>query len=177
MTHAQHHKKCLDKQGALQIGDRIKEWRRALGLTQEQFAKRCGLPQRTLVGYENHEREPGGAALAAIARTGVNTNWLLTGEGEMHASPSSRESACRTAGPPIATGLAESVAAEEQRKWPLGRDQARWEALVQLVDGIDDAHARRVLLDELFACAQSAAEVDALRRAVQHLHMRGGRKA
>ena len=56
----------------MSIQERIKEWRHAMRLTQEQFASRAGIPKRTLVGYENGEREPGAAALAAIARTGVN---------------------------------------------------------------------------------------------------------
>jgi len=65
------------------IARRIKAWRHALGLTQEEFARRSGIPKRTIVGYENAERDPGSAALAAIAKTGVNMTWLLTGEGQM----------------------------------------------------------------------------------------------
>ena len=67
----------------MQIAERIRAWRHALGLTQDEFAKRAGIPKRTLVGYENSEREPGAAALSAIAKTGCNMTWLLTGEGEM----------------------------------------------------------------------------------------------
>lgn len=65
------------------VAGRIKAWRLSFGLTQEQFAALASMPKRTLVGYENNEREPGAASLAALARTGVNLNWLLTGAGEM----------------------------------------------------------------------------------------------
>lgn len=69
------------------LSARIKAWRGSLGLTQEQFARRAGISQATLVGYEGGQRAPGAAALSAIAKTGVNMNWLLTGEGEMRARP------------------------------------------------------------------------------------------
>lgn len=70
---------------AADVGGRIKAWRLSFALTQEQFAALISMPKRTLVGYENNEREPGAASLAALARTGVNLNWLLTGEGERQA--------------------------------------------------------------------------------------------
>ena len=67
----------------MDVAQRIRAWRHAMGLTQERFAAHAGVPRRTLIGYENAEREPGTSSLAAIARTGVNMTWLLTGEGEM----------------------------------------------------------------------------------------------
>ncbi|RPE72510.1 helix-turn-helix protein [Tibeticola sediminis] len=69
------------------IADRIKAWRHALGLTQDEFSRRSGISKATLVGYEVGQRKPGSDALAAIARTGVDMRWLLTGEGEMLPKP------------------------------------------------------------------------------------------
>ncbi|QXP89476.1 LexA family protein [Methylococcus capsulatus] len=69
------------------IGDRIKAWRNALGLTQGEFAKRAGISKATLVGYEVGQRKPGTDALAALAGTGMNMTWLLTGKGEMLPKP------------------------------------------------------------------------------------------
>lgn len=66
---------------------RLRAWRRALGLTKEQFAGRAGISQATLIGCEVGQRKPGADDLAAIARTGVNMTWLLTGEGETRPAP------------------------------------------------------------------------------------------
>ncbi len=127
------------------IADRIKAWRNALGLTQDEFARRAGIPKRTLVGYENSEREPGAAALAAIAKTGCNINWLLTGEGEM--LPETRVSA-------------EENASQYAR---------RWEKIIALVEGIEDEQERAAFIDELYARARQTAELAELRKAVREL--------
>ncbi|MGQ9814241.1 MAG: helix-turn-helix domain-containing protein [Candidatus Roseilinea sp.] len=69
----------------MSLGIRLQVWRHALGLTQDGFAQRAGIPKKTLVGYENEDRVPRASALAAIAKTGVNLHWLVTGEGSMSA--------------------------------------------------------------------------------------------
>jgi transcriptional regulator with XRE-family HTH domain len=132
--------------------DRLKQWRNFLGLTQQQFCERTGIPLRTLRGYEGGTRHPGEDALAAIARTGVNMTWLLTGEGEML--------------PRQAPGIAlQGVQREHLR---------RWEAIVALVQGIEDEAAREAAIDELYARAQTAAELAELRRAVAALQKKAG---
>lgn len=65
---------------------RIRLWRQTLGMTQADFAKATGIPISTLKGYESGSRKPGMDALAGIAGTGVNMNWLFAGKGEMHLS-------------------------------------------------------------------------------------------
>lgn len=65
------------------IGSRLKVWRQAIGLTQHDFSERVGLHIGVLKKYELGKNTPGGEALASIAKTGVNLNWLLTGEGNM----------------------------------------------------------------------------------------------
>lgn len=65
------------------IGQRLKEWRGAQDLTQVEIATRLGLPMRTYQNYENDVRPPRTEGWAAFARAGINTNWLLTGEGPM----------------------------------------------------------------------------------------------
>lgn len=126
------------------LAERIKAWRHALGLTQDEFARRAGIPKRTLVGYENAEREPGSAALAAIARTGVDMRWLLTGEGEM---------------------LPKTAPDKAFDEVPYAR---RLEKIGLLLAGMTEQEAA-VLLDEFFARAQSAAEAAELRRALNDL--------
>ena len=132
--------------------DRLKQWRQFLGLTQQQFCERTGIPLRTLRGYEGGTRHPGEDALAAIARTGVNMNWLLTGEGEM-----------------LPRQAPESALKGVQRE-----HLRRWEAIVALVQGIEDEAAREAALDELYARAQTAAELAELRRAVAALQKKAG---
>ncbi len=120
-----------------------------MGLTQEQFAALAGMPKRTLVGYENAEREPGSSSLAAIARTGVNMTWLLTGEGEMRPSPAPEPESDQQLAP----------------DHPLAR---RWAKIAELLDAMPEQESA-ALFDEFFARARSTAEVAELRRAVADL--------
>lgn len=64
------------------MGDQIKALRKALGLTQEEFAKKLAVPRNSIAGYEIGRREPSKAMVALICREfGVNEIWLRTGEG------------------------------------------------------------------------------------------------
>ncbi len=66
------------------MNTRIKQARKALGLTQEEFAKRLGTVQNTITGYETGRREPSNVVISSICREfDINENWLRTGEGEM----------------------------------------------------------------------------------------------
>lgn len=130
----------------MDIPDRIKAWRQSLGLTQDQFAQHSGISKTTLVGYEVGQRKPGSEALAALARTGVNVNWLLTGEGEMRTAPALAE-------PAQAAYLA-----------PDHPQAERWRKLIELVDGIEDNERRSALLTEWFSRAQDASELMQIRR-------------
>lgn len=129
----------------MDLANRIKAWRHALGLTQDEFAKLAGMSKATLVGYEVGQRKPGADALAAIAKTGVNMTWLLTGEGEMRVQV------------PVTPDISAS---------PYAR---RWEKIMALVEGIEDEEERSAFLDELFARARQTAELAELRQAVRDL--------
>lgn len=66
------------------IGERIKTLRKALGLSQTDFAARIGTVQNTITGYETGRREPSNQVLTLICREfRVSEDWLRTGEGEM----------------------------------------------------------------------------------------------
>lgn len=65
------------------IGARLKVWRDSLSLSQEDAAVHLGLSPSTYQNYERDVRGPNSAATKAFADAGINTNWLLTGEGEM----------------------------------------------------------------------------------------------
>ena len=66
------------------IGSRIKKVRRALDLTQTEFASRLGLTQNTVTRYETGDRNPSTAVLSLIVKAyNVSEEWLRTGKGEM----------------------------------------------------------------------------------------------
>lgn len=76
----------------MELGDRIKQARKAAGLTQAQLAALCGWdPPSRLGNYEQGTREPSLADLRLIAQHvaagGFNFVWLVTGD-EATPSPS-----------------------------------------------------------------------------------------
>ena len=65
--------------------DRIKEVRKALGLSQAEFGSRVGVKGNTVGNYEIGLRTPSDAVIFSICREfGVSETWLRTGEGEMY---------------------------------------------------------------------------------------------
>lgn len=65
------------------VAARIKALRQAMGNTQSEIAAATGIPLPTWKKYEGGDREPGAGALSAMAVTGADLHWLLTGEGAM----------------------------------------------------------------------------------------------
>lgn len=66
------------------MNERIKKLRKALDLTQHEFAKRIGSVQNTITGYETGRRIPSNQVISLICKTfNVSETWLRTGEGEM----------------------------------------------------------------------------------------------
>lgn len=66
------------------IKDRIKTLRKALGLTQQEFADKIGIKRGAVANYELGRNEPIDAVLSLICREfHVDEHWLRTGEGEM----------------------------------------------------------------------------------------------
>ncbi|GAB4173852.1 MAG: helix-turn-helix transcriptional regulator [Rhodocyclaceae bacterium] len=140
-----------------EIGARIKQWRHALGLTQAELAQRLGVHIGVLKKYEQGLNVPGGDALAAIAKTGVNMTWLLTGEGEMLPQP--------------ARGALQVIEGEGKQSPP--RDGTA--RLVRQIQGILDALPEDEALrkaQELFARAQEMKEQHELRQALAELSAR-----
>lgn len=52
-----------------------------MGLGIEEFSKKTGIPVSTLKKYEAGRSTPGGEAIQALAGVGINTHWLVTGNG------------------------------------------------------------------------------------------------
>ncbi len=66
------------------MNKRIKELRKLLGLTQEEFASRIGIKRNTLANYEIGRNVPIDGIVFSICREyGVNEDWLRFGTGEM----------------------------------------------------------------------------------------------
>lgn len=66
------------------IGLRIKAARKELGLTQDELSSAAGARSKSgLQDNEAGKNMPGGQMIGALVSLGVNSNWLLTGEGEM----------------------------------------------------------------------------------------------
>lgn len=67
-----------------EIGGRIKQARQAVGMTQEELAALAGAKSKS--GLQDNERGrsmPGGYIISALAKRGINTNWIFTGEGSV----------------------------------------------------------------------------------------------
>lgn len=72
------------------MDERIKELRKALGLTQQEFSDKIGVKRNTIAQYESGRNSPIDAVISLICREfNVNETWLRTGEGEMF-KPKSR---------------------------------------------------------------------------------------
>ncbi|PIQ27213.1 transcriptional regulator [bacterium (Candidatus Blackallbacteria) CG18_big_fil_WC_8_21_14_2_50_49_26] len=131
------------------IQERIKKWRTSLGMSQAAFCNETGIPLRTLKGYEAGTRHPGSEALAAMANTGLNINWLLTGEGDMSKSE------------PIDTQV--ELSSEE-----IAEFQANMKEIFDLLLMIDE-DKRGAAIQEMLARVQEAARINELERLVKKL--------
>lgn len=127
------------------IADRIRAWRKHLGLTQEEFSSLTGLHIGVLRKYENAVNVPGGEALIAIGKTGVSLDWLLLGKGPMCSEPPQHDEAYLK----------------------------RFDAVRGLLDGLKEG-ARDTLLDEIFSRVQEAKRVADLEELVMDLRKRVG---
>ena len=72
--------------------ERIKELRKALGLTQEKFGERVGVKKNTISQIENGVNGVTDQLRLAVFREfNVNEDWLRTGEGSMFSEPDEDE--------------------------------------------------------------------------------------
>lgn len=115
------------------MNHRIKELRKALSLTQQEFADRIGMKRNTIANYEIDRNEPSNSVITLICREfNVSENWLRTGEGEMFIQMTRDEE--------IAAFMGDVLAGESdnfRRRFiamlsKLNEDQ--WDLLEQMVD-------------------------------------------
>lgn len=68
----------------MNMGERIKELRKSLELTQKDFGERLGVKGNTIAQYEIGRNEPVDAVVSLICREfGVSEAWLRDGDGGM----------------------------------------------------------------------------------------------
>lgn len=66
------------------MNERIKELRKALSLTQQEFAERLSLKRNTIATYEMGKSIPSDRTITDICeKYNVNEDWLRDGTGEM----------------------------------------------------------------------------------------------
>lgn len=61
------------------IGDRLREERERLRLSQADFAEKAGVHRNTQVRYESDKREPDSSYLEAIRALGIDVDYVLFG--------------------------------------------------------------------------------------------------
>lgn len=74
---------CLSRlfgERILTIGERLKEERGRLGLTQTAIADAARVTKNTQINYEKDARSPDASYLAAVAALGVDVLYVLTGQ-------------------------------------------------------------------------------------------------
>lgn len=70
--------------------ERLKELRKKLGLTQQEFADRLGIKRNAITNYEVGRNDPADMVVSMICREfNVNEEWLRTGKGTMFQEPGS----------------------------------------------------------------------------------------
>ncbi|SMF23408.1 MULTISPECIES: helix-turn-helix transcriptional regulator [unclassified Pseudomonas] len=70
------------------IGDRLKEERSRLGVSQTDLATAGGVGKTTQINYEKGERSPDASYLSAVAEKGVDVLYVVTGERKPQSSGS-----------------------------------------------------------------------------------------
>ena len=66
------------------MNERMKKLRKALDITQQEFADKIGIKRNSYANYETGRNVPIDAIIVSICREfNVNETWLRTGEGDM----------------------------------------------------------------------------------------------
>lgn len=117
------------------MNDRIKDIRKSLHMTQDEFATKIGLSRNFIAQVENGTKNPSERTVSDICREfDVNEEWLRTGTGEMFIQKSKDEQ--------IAEMLADiQISGDNNFKHRLisalaKLDDNGWDALEGLIDEI-----------------------------------------
>ncbi|MDH1211116.1 helix-turn-helix domain-containing protein [Pseudomonas chengduensis] len=61
------------------LGERLRDERERLGMSQQEVADECGVTMRSQRNYEKDERQPDASYLAGLAKTGADVIYVVTG--------------------------------------------------------------------------------------------------
>lgn len=123
------------KKGGDNVNERLKKLRKALDLTQQEFADRIGIKRNTMGQYEIGRNEPIDAVVMAICKEfKVNEEWLRTGQGEMFIKQSRDEEMAEL----IGNMMSEESDSFKKRliSGLLALDDNGWTVLEQFIDSI-----------------------------------------
>ena len=113
------------------MDERIKELRKALGLTQQKFADAIGVRQNTVAQYEMGRNPPNDTVITLICREfKVSEEWLRTGKGKMF-KPRSRNEELMGFATKVAEGDPGSIQAQLLAVMSRLTDE-QWEVLAQV---------------------------------------------
>ena len=113
------------------MDERIKELRKALGLTQQKFADAIGVRQNTVAQYEMGRNPPNDTVITLICREfNVSEEWLRTGNGEMF-QPKSRNEELFEFATKVAEGDPGSIQAQLLAVMARLTDE-QWEVLAEV---------------------------------------------
>ena len=94
------------------IGDRIKEMREALGISQAELAEKVGVKRNTVSSWETLRRPPSNGSILFICRQfGVSQAWLEAGIGSMFAQKTKSQALGEWAGQLVSRGLRDDFVA------------------------------------------------------------------
>lgn len=114
------------------MNERIKELRKTLGFTQQEFADKIGVKRNTVATYEMGRSVPSDSAISLICREfNVREAWLRTGEGAMFLERSRDEE--------LSAFFGDLLAGQPDFKRRLitvlsRLDESEWELLEQMAD-------------------------------------------
>ena len=119
------------------MNNRIRELRKTLSMTQEEFGKKVKLRPSTITNYELGIRTPSPVIIGAICQAyGVSEHWLRTGEGEMFLPHTENDELAAF----FETMLKENDASPKKRLLlALSRlDDSQWQVLLNLAKAMAD---------------------------------------
>lgn len=119
----------------MNVGERIKELRKDLGLTQQEFADKLNIKRNAITNYEVQRNDPSDVVLSLICKTwNVNLDWLKEGKGDMYLSSpmDSLEAYCKENN----LGREEAIFLRDFVSLPPAQRRSMLEFMVKVVDDI-----------------------------------------